>query len=174
MSETAPTPTRKRNWTIYLLAGLVLAAGAGFAGWQLFAPKASTTVDQSLMMSSSSEPVAVRSGTLSGADRFHNVEGTVTVFRDGGAYFLRFEDYDATSGPDVYFYLTPSANAGSASEVENEGLRVLVPGGASGGQATLRGNFNVPLPADFDATMYNGLVVWCDRFNVEFGRAMLA
>jgi hypothetical protein len=49
-----------------------------------------------------------------------------------------------------------------------------VPGGAEDGEATLRGNFNVPLPAGFDPAAYQGLAAWCERFDVLFGSAALA
>ncbi len=115
---------------------------------------------------------ALKAGSFEGADRYHHVSGTVTLYRlEDGSPLLRFEDYDATAGPDVYVYLTPGDPEGS--DVEAEGLRVLVPGGAEDGQATLRGNFNVPLPDHVDPDDWSGVAIWCEDFNVLFGGASL-
>jgi hypothetical protein len=50
---------------------------------------------------------------------------------------------------------------------------VLVPGGIGEGQATLRGNFSVPLPKAVDSEQHTRVVVWCQRFGVKFGEAAL-
>jgi hypothetical protein len=73
----------------------------------------------------------------------------------------------------VYFYLSPVAQPARTQDVES-GLRLVVPGGDEDGEATVRGNFNVPLPAGFDPAAYQSLAAWCDRFDVLFGYATLA
>lgn len=121
---------------------------------------------------SSGQATALKTGTFQGADRYHHVSGTVTLYRlDDGSHLLRFEDYEATDGPDVYVYLTPGGPEGS--DVEGDGLKVLVPGGGEDGQATLRGNFSVPLPGDVDPDDWSGVAIWCEDFNVLFGGAEL-
>lgn len=116
---------------------------------------------------------ALKAGAFEGADSAHHVSGTVQVLRVADAHYLRFQDYEQTQGPDVYIYLTPAADPDSTSEVEGQGLRVLVEGGADGGESTVEGDFDQRLPEGFDPTRYQGVAVWCDQFNVLFGSATL-
>jgi Electron transfer DM13 len=185
----------KRNLLIGLGVAGVVALVAGVAAYQTwFAPVASQTVDQEFPdlgppgtsssittgpMGSAAggdePPAPLRSGSFTGADSFHHASGTVSLYQaSDGTFVLRFEDYDARSGPDVYFYLTRNAGDSSTAAVEEQGLRILVPGGAQGGQATLRGNFNVELPAGTNALAYRGITIWCDDFNEFFGSAPLS
>lgn len=145
-------------WTLVAI-GALLAAGAG---WYLFAPRASDTRDEAAPASSET----LTMGTFSGADNVHRVSGTVELLRDERGYVLRFEDYDATAGPDVYFYLTKSGT------VDADAVRV--PTDTPSGQATPRGAFNVRVPEGVDATQFSGVAAWCDRFDVAFGGASLA
>jgi hypothetical protein len=143
----------------------IVCAAVGLAAAVLvyvvyFAPQGTQRVDQA----SIGEVVAVKRGTFAGADAVHEVSGDV-VWHPGG---LRFSNYEATSGPDVFFYLSD----GTAFE-ESKAVRVPVLGGHEGAQATLRGNFEVPLPAAADAGKHTQLVVWCKRFGVQFGSATL-
>ena len=155
-----------------LVAGVaVVVLAVAIVGFLFLAPKGSTTVHQAAP-SDAAEVTA--QGTFHGAgDGFHQASGSVKLLRVGDGYVLRFEDYEATAGPDVYYYLTPSADARTTDQVEGAGLAVRVPGGAPDGQATLRGSFNVPLPAGTDPAAYHGLVVWCRNFNAYFGGAAL-
>lgn len=159
-----------RQHKVALAAGLAALAVVAVLAYPVFAPKPSTTVQQDAPAGA----VAVASGTFQGAgDGIHHASGRVSILRDGEAYLLRFEGYQATDGPDVYFYLTRAPAARTTEEVES-GLRVLVPGGAADGEATLRGDFHVPLPQGFDPATWQGVVAWCDQFNVLFGSAALA
>ena len=79
---------------------------------------------------------------------------------------LRFRNYEATPGPDVFFYL---AQMGDFDP--DRALRLAVPGGAGEGQATLRGNFSVEVPSA--TPEFSRIVVWCKRFGVQFGAATL-
>lgn len=162
-------PTR-RQVVVYGVPALGLVALVSIVGALYFLPMPTTTVDEA----APPDTTVVKTGPYEGADAFHHGSGTVSILRDAeGRHHLRFEAYDARAGPDVYFYLTPRADADSTADVEEEGLRVLVPGGARGGQATLRGDFNVPLPYGFDPDRYAALVAWCDRFDERFGTAVL-
>lgn len=178
------------NRTAILLGSALLAIAGIAAAWAVadayFLPEENTRVDQPLptqdmgdgmmehdmeegmmehdMANMSAGPKPVATGAFTGADRLHSVSGTVTLYHDAEGAFLRFEDYEATDGPDVYYYL-----ARSGEPIES-GIRVLVPGGNEG-RATLRGNFNVPLEGAMDWTTYDTIVVWCDRFDVTFGTA---
>ncbi len=152
------------------IVAVVLLAGAAWLAWDTFGPKRTTPVNEDLDRLDPSL-AQVATGAFRGADSVHKVSGTVTMYDSDDGPLLRFEDYDATSGPDVYFFLSTDAggqyNAGQV-------LRVPVPGGAEDGQATLRGNFNVPLPEGAATGGWMSVIVWCDDFSVKFGHASLA
>lgn len=153
-----------------VVAGVGAAAGlgvAGVVGWELFVPERATTVAEA------AEPTgtALKRGTFVGKDD-HLVSGTVTLFEDDEGFSLRFEDYEQTQGPDVFVYLTPAADPDTTSDVD-AGVKVLVDGGADGGESTKEGTFTQRLRADLDPTDYAGVSIWCDRFAVPFGAATL-
>ena len=145
-------------WTLAVVAALALAG----AGWYFFAPKPVDARDEAAPTGSE----MITMGIFSGADSVHHVGGTVELLRDERGYILHFADYDATAGPDVYFYLTKGGTFDADA--------VRVPTDAATGQATLRGSFNVRVPEGVEATAYSGLAVWCDRFGVLFGSASFA
>lgn len=164
------------------LGAVAVAAIVGvwaYATW--FAPEPSTVANEprpDLIGGSAHNgtrgPAPLRSGTFQGADGFHYARGTVDLYQAAnGSFVLRFEEYDAREGPDVYLYLTRGAGDDSASEVEGQGVRLRIPGGEGDGRATVRGSFNVFLPAGLDPLAYGGITIWCDDFNQVFGHAAL-
>ena len=162
----------KLSVTRLVVVGVVVAlvAVGGFLASDLFLPEQSTTVNEAPVPA---DATAVKSGTFSGADAAHDVSGTVTLYQDGDGYFLRFENYQQTQGPDVFVYLTPAENPETSADVE-AGTKVLVDGGADGGESTKEGTFTQRLPADFDPGRYDGVSIWCDDFSVPFGSASLS
>jgi hypothetical protein len=157
-----------------VIAAIAVLALAAVVAIPYFAPKPSTLVDQGLPMGMEEAQFteAARGAFRDGAPG-HHAEGTARVLQGPEGWYLRLEGYEATAGPDVYFFLSPVAEPRSTEDVES-GVRVLVPGGSDEGEATLRGNFNVPLPQGFDPARHRSLVAWCDNFNVLFGVAPLA
>jgi hypothetical protein len=157
-----------RRRTVLKGVGVVAGVGAvGFTANELFAPERSTAVVEA------EEPTGIplKRGQFVGKANYR-VSGTVTLYRDDEGHYLRFEAYEQTQGPDVFVYLTPAADPDTASEV-NAGVRVLVDGGADGGESTKEGTFTQRLPADVDPTGFMGVSIWCDRFAVPFGAATL-
>lgn len=102
----------------------------------------------------------------------HHVSGTVKLIEAEGAYYLRFENYSQTQGPDVFVYLTPSSTPDEGNEIA-AGVRIRIDGGPDGGEIAKEGDFNQKLPDGVDPTMYNGVGIWCDQFKVPFGYASL-
>lgn len=154
---------------LWVAAALLVVAVLAVVADRYFLPEGSDRVDEDL-----AEPEAatvLRSGTFQG-DTGHHVSGTVELIELNGTHYLRFQDYEQTSGPDVYVYLTEQGDTDDADEVE-AGLRVLIDGGRDGGESTKVGNFLQRLPSDFDPARYNGVTIWCDQFNVRFGYAEL-
>jgi hypothetical protein len=156
---------KRRRWIRWLAAAAGLAALA-VVGVVFFAPKPSTALDEMVL---DDEAVPVSTGTFSGADAAHDVSGTITVYRSAAGEFLHFEGYDATDGPDVSLYLSPSPDG----TFDDASVRIPAPNGVGDGHLTLRGNFNVPLPASVDITDYKSAIIWCRRFSVKFGQAPL-
>lgn len=148
---------------LVILVGVVVAKG-------YFLPEKAQHVDEAMMESGDTSVLA--SGTFTGRTG-HHVSGTVKLLRMGSDHFLRFENYDQTQGPDVFLYLTPSPTPDSGSEI-GAGRKILVDGGADGGEITKEGNWNQKLPADLDLPSFQGVGMWCDNFRVPFGYATLA
>lgn len=148
-----------------IAVGMLLLAGtAGFLYWTTFA---AVELDNWV----SDEAIFVKGGTCEDGDIGHRCEGNVSIVQEGGLWLLTFEDFDATDGPDVWFYLTESGHEGDSESVEERGLLVLVPQtmNNSDGRAEVEGTFTVPLPQDFDPTSWGGLSVWCEDYNILMG-----
>lgn len=160
---------RPKTW-ILLGLGLVFLVVVGVAvGNAYFFPERATQVDEAAPKGATE----LKRGTFEGAgDGVHHVSGTIRVLRTESGHLLRFENYAQTQGPDVFVYLTTMERPEARTDVES-GLRVLIDGGADEGESTKEGNFQQALPADFDPATYHALAIWCDRFNVLFGRAAL-
>jgi hypothetical protein len=99
----------------------------------------------------------------------HSSSGTAKVLRLGnGDLYLRFEDLDASNGPDLVVYLSPKpANDEWGGWDEGEYLDL----------GSLKGNVgdqNYRLPAGTDTSKYASAVIWCRRFKVGFAVAPLA
>jgi hypothetical protein len=148
------------------LVAVVLLAGVAFIVLEYFAPQPTQRVDDTSGAAQLANRQALQSGSFSGADAAHDVSGKVALFETDSGKVLRFSDYEATSGPDVFFYISPTSEFD-----ETKARQLAVPGGLGEGQATLRGNFGVPLPDD--ASDFSVVIVWCKRFGVKFGEARL-
>lgn len=149
---------------------VVVLVGAGVVVAEaFFAPERATQVDETDSLSSSAR--VLTTGTFSGAAG-HRVSGTVSVVEADGEQYLRFENYSQTQGPDVFVYLTPAGDPTTGSEIE-AGRKILVDGGAGGGESTKEGTFTQRLPDDVDPSKYGGVGIWCENFGVPFGSATL-
>lgn len=158
-----------RRWILLGLGAALLIAVAWVVASRYFLPEGATRVDEAKPAANESDVLAT--GAFAGKAG-HDASGTVVLLRMGGEYWLRFENYQQTQGPDVFLYLTPSPDPDTRDEIE-AGRRILIDGGAGGGEMTKVGNFNQKLPADVDVSLYHGAGVWCQRFGVPFGSAPL-
>lgn len=148
-----------------------------------FLPERTQTLDEDAPGGQPEDPDATAAETMTGSTVLgegswqgkagHSASGTVQLLQVGERHYLRFIDYEMTSGPMVYLYLTPSDEADSEAEID-AGVRILIDGGADGGEATKRGTFNQLLPAGLDVSTYHGVAAWCDDFSVPFATAALA
>ncbi len=99
--------------------------------------------------------------SFSGADFFHNVEGTAKIVtHDDWSQVLQFDDnFKSTSGPDVYVYL---ASDDRASEFVSLGKI-----------QSSDGSQEYVIPPGTDLNKYNKILIWCQSFGVLFGTADL-
>jgi len=103
-----------------------------------------------------------RSGTFDGADDFHFGRGTARLIETApGAFTVRLEDFAVRNGPDLYVYLSPSADGYARTAVEVGRLKAD------------RGNQNYRVPATYDVGRARSVVIWCKQFGVLFATARL-
>ena len=96
-------------------------------------------------------------------DRAHPTSGVAKVITDGTQTFLRFEDFVSDNGPDLNVYLGTGEPTGDPGDFIDLG--------------DLKGNIgsqNYELPNDIDLTRYRTVYIWCVRFSVGFGAALLS
>ena len=151
------------------------AVGGGALAVELFAPERATGVDEDRGAASAATPgdvTVLKTGTFVGKAN-HRCSGTVELAEDADGYFLQFRDYEQTQGPDVFCYLTPDPDPDTSAEID-AGTRVLVDGGADGGEITKTGTFAQSLSDEIDPAQVQGVGIWCDRFSTPFGAATLS
>ena len=101
-------------------------------------------------------------GEWEGADDFHFAEGQALILEtEPGVYVLRVENFSVRNGPDLFVYLSRSADG-----FEDEAINL-------GDLKATDGAFNYELPADIDISEFKSAVVWCRQFSVLFGHAPL-
>ncbi|NDB33055.1 MAG: hypothetical protein EB154_00015 [Nitrosopumilaceae archaeon] len=101
----------------------------------------------------------VASGQFTGAnDGIHNAQGWAKLVKlADGNQLLRFEDFQATNGPDLHVYLATDTSA--KDYVDLGKLKANI------------GNQNYDVPEGTDLAKYNTALVWCKQFSVLFGSA---
>jgi hypothetical protein len=148
------------------LGAVVLAVGA----WWAFRPER-LFVDErvseafpagtaSTSASASSAPAGAKvlsSGRFTGYA--HETAGIATVYE--------VSDFRTSNGPDVKITFVAAAEAKDDATVKRAGYLSIAP---------MKGNVgdqNYELPADLDLSTYRTVVIWCERFAVNFGAASL-
>jgi len=121
-------------------------------------------------MTSSEVAHAVKAaGSFTGADRFHQGEGTATIFELGpGERILRFEEFRVTNGPDLRVLLVNTPNPEGHSDLDDAGYVEL---------GKLKGNVgsqNYDIPDTVPLSDVESVVIYCKPFRVVFSVATLA
>jgi len=93
----------------------------------------------------------------------HEISGTALFILSTQGVVLRLEDLRTTNGPDVRVYLSTLDNG----EIGAGDLQIAPIKGN-------RGNQNYLLPVGTDVSKYRSVVIWCERFSVGFGHAVLS
>jgi hypothetical protein len=103
-----------------------------------------------------------RSGAFTGADEFHFGKGTARLIEASqGSFTVRHEDFAVRNGPDLFVYLSPSADGYADGAIELGRLKAD------------RGNQNYKVPASTDVSSARSVVIWCKQFAVQFATATL-
>jgi electron transfer DM13 len=124
-------------------------------------PVASPQPSSSPTASATPPPRIAINGTFKGADDFHFGQGTARLIETGpGDFTVRLQDFAVRNGPDLYIYLSPSAdNVAGAIEL--------------GRLKADRGNQNYRVPEGADVSRARVVIIWCKQFSVLFARARL-
>ena len=107
-------------------------------------------------------PMTLASGAFSGTDEFHFGSGTASIIEiEPGRYHLRLEDFSVRNGPDLYVYLSPSADGWTEDSLELGTLKAT------------DGSFGYDLPAGVDPGQFRSAIIWCKQFSHLFATAPL-
>ena len=103
-------------------------------------------------------------GSFQGSDDFHFGRGTARLIEVApGSYVVRLEDFAVRNGPDLYVYLSPSADGYTRDAIEIGRLKA-----DRGNQ-----NYDVPSGALADPARAASVVIWCKQFSHLFATAPL-
>lgn len=103
-------------------------------------------------------------GSFGEIDIVHKGSGQAKLIEIDGKTFLRLENFNVTSGPDLYVYLSNSAKPTHNSEDLADYVDLGRLKATSGEQ-----NYNVPTGAE----NYRTAVIWCKQFGVLFSFAVM-
>lgn len=102
----------------------------------------------------------VASGEFEGTDDFHFGSGTATLVEiEPGRFHLRLEDFSVRNGPDLFVYLSPSADGWTEDALELGRLKAT------------DGSFGYDLPAGTDPSVFRSALIWCKQFSHLFATA---
>jgi hypothetical protein len=150
----------RRN--IALAAALILAVPA----FILFRPDRLFT-DREVMEASPTGGVVARQGMF--VSRAHDGKGFAElVTLDDGRRILRLREFATSDGPDLKVFLAADAEATSIDRLREVGYHSLGP---------IKGNLGdqyYVIPAEVDVAKFTSVIIWCERFGVNFTSAPLA
>ena len=105
----------------------------------------------------------VSMGPFHGTDEFHFGRGTASLIETApGRFTLRLEDFSVRNGPDLYVYLSPSADDYTKGALELGRLKAT------------DGAFGYDLPPGVDPREFGSAIIWCKQFSHLFAVAPLA
>ena len=108
-------------------------------------------------------PRVTHSGEFTGADAFHFGSGRALLIETApGAYTLRFEEFSVRNGPDLFVYLSPSAEGDADGSLNLGELKAT------------DGAFNYDVPPGSDVSQFKSAIIWCRQFSVLFAVAPLS
>jgi hypothetical protein len=158
----------KRN--ILIGVGVVVLA----IGWYAFRPELlfiNKTVNEEFprgaaMASIEKGPMSLSTGNFKSLA--HETKGTASIYQlADGKRTLRLTEFETSNGPDVHVYLTAADIEKGSAEIKAVGFIDL------GSMKGNKGDQNYEIPADADLNKYKNVTIWCARFGVNFGQAVL-
>ncbi len=109
------------------------------------------------------EPLVTHEGEFEGTDDFHFARGKALLIETApDVYVLRVEEFSVRNGPDLFVYLSPSAEGNADGFIDLGSLKAT------------DGAFNYDIPAGTDVSQFKSAIVWCKAFSVLFAVAPLA
>ena len=160
-----------RTWSVAKkLTALTVIGVVGAGTFAAFRPDrlfVNQTVNESFPAQTvgAAAPALLSQGTFSSLA--HRTQGAASIYQQGQNHVLRLMNFSTSNGPDVHVYLTQGEGTDNASIKAGHFLDLGVIKGNIGDQ-------NYQLPADFDASKYRGVSIWCKRFGVNFAGADLS
>ncbi len=115
------------------------------------------------------EAMMLAKGEFTKVDASHFANGQASIDKTAaGKLVLRFSNFVAADGPDLYVHLSGNPEPRDADGVMGNGNLDL------GKLKQGSGDQEYELPADFDASKFKSVVIYCKRFSVVFSTATLA
>lgn len=150
---------------------LIILGTAAFGAvlWHLFRPELlfidrHTNEAPPMVAAAMPAPVLARGTFHSDA---HETAGRALLQRTASGTVLRLEGFSTSNGPDVRVYLVAADSIEGSGTVKRAETIDL---GALKGNV---GNQNYVVPAGIDLARYKAVSIWCRRFSVNFGAAVL-
>ncbi|MDO8495269.1 MAG: DM13 domain-containing protein [bacterium] len=151
----------------YLIAPVLIVAGVIYYTG-LYTYFIRNDVQESLPATSDKPEASVQtlaSGNFVKVDLVHKGSGEAKIIRFDDKNILRFENFNVTSGPDLYVYLTKSVQLTGDIKSLGDYVDLGLLKGTSGNQ-----NYEI---GSIDISEYKTAVVWCRRFGVLFTYAVM-
>lgn len=146
---------RMRRWSMVGLGLVLVTACAGSGDRMMTESKMGTMDTQTAAMM---KPVL--EGMLSGSQGHHAAGKVALVAGMDGGGRLNLSDLQVDRVPDGYVYLAKGGD-------RMQGINL-------GSLTQFMGTVSFDLPAGIRAADYDSVVIWCEQFHVEIGRATLA
>lgn len=162
----------KKLWLVIAgtAAAAAVAGGVYFLGLYTYFIKTEIHEELPIPQASvpdSTEPHGMRTvaaGSFGEIDLVHKGSGEAKLIEIDGRTILRLENFNVTSGPDLYIYLSDSAApTGAIKDLGNYASLGLLKA-TSGDQ-----NYDVPAGAEG----YRTAVIWCKQFGILFSFAVM-
>lgn len=151
----------RKIYTLIIL--IVVLAGIYFSG--LYTYFIRTEVQEALPLpSTASEMSVLGTGSFGEVDFIHKGSGQAKLIEVDGAKTLRLENFNVTSGPDLYVYLTKTDKP--TGDVKSLGDFI-----DSGRLKGTMGNQNYAIIGDI--TGYRTAVIWCKKYGILFTYAVM-
>lgn len=113
------------------------------------------------------EKTRIKSGTFAGAGGRYQVAGGVEIFEEGENILISLgEDFESTNGPDLYLVLSQEQKLGKGG-LQKDKIKIIKPLLSETGSQIYQVS-----KTDWE-NYHHSVTVWCQKFNVHFGSAIL-